>query len=94
MQSYLYLYLYVDGLEGVSLKSLHPHQNVVSIVETSVSNIYPRKAYPESLTEKRIPGIQDGKCIRDPRVRYLWIAISIGVTFSADWGVAGFGTVR
>ena len=30
-----YLYLYVDGLEGVSLKCPHPHQNVVSVVETS-----------------------------------------------------------
>jgi len=38
---YLYLYLYVDGLEGVSLEYPHPHQNVVSIDETSASNIYP-----------------------------------------------------
>jgi len=36
-----YLCLYVDGLEGVSLKCPHPHQNVVSIVESSASNIYP-----------------------------------------------------
>ena len=39
--TYTCLYLYVDGLEGVGLKCPHPHQNVVSIVETLAFNIYP-----------------------------------------------------
>jgi len=49
-----YLYLYVDGLEGVSLKCPHRHQNVVSIVETSAcaSNIYP-VGYIESAEQSR-----------------------------------------